>query len=71
MAGAVALDLEPIAPDRTRAVWSGSLGLTGLWRVLEPLMASEIRTGEAAELERLKRNLEATDPPVDALASRA
>ena len=56
----VALDLEALAPLRTRAVWSGSIGLTGLLRLVEPLMASEIRAGEAAELARLKANLEAT-----------
>jgi len=58
LAGEVALDLEPLGPDRTRAVWSGSMGLTGLWRVVEPLMAAEMKNGEAAELRRLKERLE-------------
>ena len=57
--GEVTLDLEPLGPDRTRAVWSGSIGLTGWWRLLEPLMAAEVKTGEAAELRRLKETLEA------------
>jgi hypothetical protein len=54
------LDLEPIGPERTRAVWSGWVALTGLWRLLEPLMAAEVKAGEAAELRRLKENLEMT-----------
>jgi uncharacterized membrane protein len=57
--GEVTLDLEPLGPDRTRAVWSGSIGLTGWWRLLEPLMAAEVKTGEAAELRRLKETIEA------------
>ena len=60
MAGEVALDLEAIGPARTRAVWSGWVALTGLLRLIEPLMAGEIANGEAAELRRLKENLEAT-----------
>jgi hypothetical protein len=56
----VALDLDVLGPDRTRAVWSGSIGMTGPWRLLEPLMAKEVREGEAAELARLKANLETT-----------
>lgn len=59
LVGDVSLDLEPLGPDRTRAVWSGSIELTGLWRLLEPLMAGEVKSGEAAELRRLKANLEA------------
>lgn len=60
LAGDVTLDLEALGPDRTRAVWSGWLGLNGLWRLIEPLMAREVRAGEAAELRRLKENLETT-----------
>jgi Polyketide cyclase / dehydrase and lipid transport len=59
LAGEVTLDLEAHAADRTRAVWSGSIGLKGPWRLLEPLMAGEVKEGEAAELRRLKANLEA------------
>ena len=58
LAGEVALDLEPSDDHATRAIWSGWLGLTGLWRMMEPLMAAEIRSGEARELKRLKDNLE-------------
>jgi len=56
--GEVTLDLEPLGADRTRAVWSGGIGLTGWWRLIEPLMATEVRAGEAAELRRLKAALE-------------
>jgi len=58
LAGDVSLELEPLGPDRTQVVWSGWIGLTGLWRLIEPLMAAEVRAGEAAELRRLKENLE-------------
>jgi uncharacterized membrane protein len=60
IAGAVTLQLDPLGPDRTRAVWSGQLGLTGMWRLIEPFMARDIRNGEAAEL---KANLE-TSPNI-------
>jgi len=56
--GEVTLDLDSLGPDRARAVWSGSIGLTGWWRLIEPLMAAEVKTGEAAELRRLKERLE-------------
>ena len=56
--GDVALDIESLGPDRARAVWSGSIGLTGLWRLVEPLVAAEVKAGEAAELRRLKEALE-------------
>jgi hypothetical protein len=58
LTGDVALDLEPLGVDQTRAVWSGSIGMKGLWRLLEPLLAGEVADGEAAELRRLKANLE-------------
>ncbi len=57
--GDVTLDLEALAAGQTRAVWSGSIGMNGLLRLLEPLMAGEVKSGEAAELRRLKANLEA------------
>jgi uncharacterized membrane protein len=56
--GDVTLELEPLGADQTRAVWSGSMGMRGLWRLLEPVMAGEVAQGEAAELRRLKANLE-------------
>jgi uncharacterized protein YndB with AHSA1/START domain len=36
----------------------GTLEFRGLWRLAEPLIGSEIRRGEIAELERLKAVLE-------------
>jgi hypothetical protein len=56
--GEVTLDLESLGPDRTRAVWSGSIGLSGWWRLIEPLIAAEVKAGEAGELRRLKETLE-------------
>ena len=56
--GEVTLDLEPLGPDRTRAVWSGGIGLTGWWRLIEPFLGTEVRAGEACELRRLKAALE-------------
>ena len=56
--GEVTLDLQSLGPDRTRAVWSGSIGLSGWWRFLEPLMAGEVKAGEAAELRHMKERLE-------------
>jgi len=67
LAGDVTLDLGAISADRTRAVWSGSIGMKGLWRLLEPLMAGEVKSGEAAELQRLKANLEATSAMAQAM----
>lgn len=67
MSGDVMLDLESLAADETRAVWSGSIRMNGLWRLLEPLMATEIKEGEVAELRRLKANLETA--PAMSLAS--
>jgi uncharacterized protein YndB with AHSA1/START domain len=58
MRGDVAMDLEAMGPESTKVVWQGSLGLTGLMRLVEPLFAGEIRAGEAAELARLKERLE-------------
>ena len=57
-AGEVTLDLESLGPDRTKVVWSGSMQLTGLWRLIEPLIAAEAKAGEAAELLRMKEILE-------------
>jgi polyketide cyclase/dehydrase/lipid transport protein len=66
--GDVTLELEPLAADRTRAVWSGAIGMNGAWRLLEPLMAREVRDGEASELRRLKANLEATSTRAQAMS---
>ncbi|MEO5705268.1 MAG: SRPBCC family protein [Candidatus Limnocylindrales bacterium] len=43
----------------TRLTYAGEIGLKGWRRLLEPLMAGEIRNGEAAEARKLKALLEA------------
>jgi uncharacterized protein YndB with AHSA1/START domain len=58
MRGDVAMDLEAVGPASTKVVWAGSLGLTGLMRLLEPLFAGEMGASDA-ELVRLKARLEA------------
>jgi len=52
------LDLQADGPNRTRVTWSGSFGLRGLWRILEPIVAGEMRGSEASELRRLKERTE-------------
>jgi uncharacterized protein YndB with AHSA1/START domain len=56
--GEARLELEPIDTG-TRATWSSDIRLRGLWRLAQPLLAAEVRSGEAAELEKLKAILEA------------
>jgi hypothetical protein len=67
--GDVTLSIEPLSAEQTKAVWSGSIGMNGLWRLLEPLMAAEVKAGETAELRRLKTNLE-TAPAMAAVMER-
>jgi uncharacterized membrane protein len=55
----VALDLEPIGPTSTRAIYAAAIRLRGLWRMLSPLVAIEGRAGQARELRRLKERVEA------------
>ena len=68
MVGDMRLELDPLGPRRTRARWSGAMRMTGLWRLLEPMMARELRAGEAAELRRMKGVLEG---PTGAIAATA
>jgi hypothetical protein len=53
------LTFEALDASRTRVTSAGEIGLRGLRRLLEPLMAGEVRSGEAAELVNLKKVLEA------------
>jgi uncharacterized protein YndB with AHSA1/START domain len=46
----------------TRFTYSGEMRLKGWRRLLEPIMAGELRRGEAAEALRLKELLEAGGP---------
>jgi len=49
---------EPIDAARTRVTSTGTMSLRGIRRILEPLMAGEVRAGEAGELVELKRVME-------------
>jgi uncharacterized protein YndB with AHSA1/START domain len=53
-------DLEPVGHG-TRLTYAGDVGLRGWRRLLEPVMAREVRAGEAGEAERLKNLLERAD----------
>jgi uncharacterized membrane protein len=61
--GALAWDadlaFEPQGPSSTRMVSSGQVRLNGLLKWLEPLLAGEIRNGEAKELVKFKQLAEA------------
>jgi len=50
-------ELTPTASG-TELLYAGELSLRGWRRILEPLMAGEVRAGERAEAERLKVVLE-------------
>lgn len=50
--------LEP-SGGATVVSQEGTLTFSGLWRLLEPIVGAEIRTGEEKELERLKALAEA------------
>jgi len=52
--------VSPSGDGGTRLEQEGRLRFTGLWRLLEPLVAGEIRSGEVKELEKLKAVVEAT-----------
>ena len=49
---------EPVGGSATRVTSAGHVKLRGLMRLLEPLMAGEVRRGEANELKKLKSLLE-------------
>ena len=49
--------VEP-AGAGTEVSQQGRLRFTGLWRLIEPLVGSEIRNGEVKELDRLKAAVE-------------
>lgn len=54
-----------VGPDAegSRLATSGDYRLRGWWRLLEPLVAQEVRRREASELTRLKAILEASPAP--------
>lgn len=55
---AVALDLERVDPQTTRATYAAEIGLRGRWRLLGPMLAMEGRAGPEHELRRLKDRVE-------------
>jgi uncharacterized protein YndB with AHSA1/START domain len=52
-------EVNAVDDQTTEVTAEGMMRLQGLKRLLEPLMAGEIRKSEAAELERLRTVLEA------------
>ena len=52
--------VTPVDAARAELHQEGLLEFTGLWRLLEPLIAGEIRSGEVKELEKLKAAAEAS-----------
>ena len=46
--------VEPSGAGASRLSQKGTLIFRGLWRLLEPLVGAEIRSGEVKELDRLK-----------------
>ncbi|HJT63680.1 MAG TPA: SRPBCC family protein [Candidatus Limnocylindria bacterium] len=51
-------EVDPDGDGRSRVVSSGSVGLRGIRRLIEPLAGGEVRQREQAELERLKNLVE-------------
>ena len=51
-------ELNPADGGGTRVSQQGTLRFRGLWRILEPMIGAEIKRGEIAELERLKKAVE-------------
>jgi hypothetical protein len=46
--------VEPMGESGSRVRQAGELRFHALWRLLEPIVGAEIRSGELKELERLK-----------------
>jgi len=49
---------EPQGPSSTRMISSGQIRFNGLLKLFEPLMAGEVRSGEAKELVKFKELIE-------------
>ena len=52
--------LTPVEGAGTRVAQRGTLRFSGLWRLLEPIIGAEMKRGEIAELERLRKVVEAS-----------
>jgi uncharacterized protein YndB with AHSA1/START domain len=50
--------LKPTDGGGTTLSHDGSMRFTGLWRLLEPLVGAELKSGGAKEMERLKAAVE-------------
>lgn len=61
-------NLEP-AESGTRLATSGTFGLRGLWRLLQPIIAREVGQSEAGELARLKAIIEGVPAQPSAVMS--
>jgi uncharacterized protein YndB with AHSA1/START domain len=61
-------DLQPVAGG-TRLTVSGSVRLKGLWRLLQPLLAPDLRKETRTEMANLKALLEAGASPVGTSAA--
>ena len=51
-------EFQSINGAETHLMVSGTFGMSGLWRLAEPLFAGDVRNGEAKELENIKQQLE-------------
>jgi uncharacterized protein YndB with AHSA1/START domain len=51
--------LKPTDGGGTHLSHEGSMVFTGLWRLLEPLIGAELKSGGAKEMERMKAVIEA------------
>jgi uncharacterized protein YndB with AHSA1/START domain len=65
---AVALDLEPAGPGKTRATYAADIRLRGAWRLLGPMLAMEGKAGPERELRHLKDRVEAAPAVTPAVA---
>ena len=64
------IGLEPDGDAGTRLTYAGDLSLRGWRRLLEPLLAGEVRSGEAKEAEQLRHVIESESPsPATATAT--
>ena len=64
----VSLDLEPAGSTSTKATYGADIRLHGLWRLIEPLVVMEGRSGPARELQRLKAHVEEASSQTPALS---
>jgi uncharacterized protein YndB with AHSA1/START domain len=61
------IGLEPDGDAGTRMTYAGDVSLLGWRRLLEPLFAGEVRSGEAKEAERFRDLLQSEAAPLAAV----